>query len=362
MNHAGRLAALRESMDRTGLEALLISRPENRRYISGFKADDGALTESSGHLLITGEKALLLTDFRYQEEAEEEAPEFRVEVYSKGLARLLAELAGELSLKVLGFEEDYLIHKQVRILGQELEGLELRPTTDLVADLRIIKEPAEVEAIEASLALIEEVLDGLIGELAPGITEEAAAWRIVTGLKERGAGIAFEPIVASGPNGAKPHAVPGPRRIREGETIVMDVGALLDGYRSDITRTVWLGPFSDKFREVYSTVRRAQLAAVEGIEPGMSSVAADALAREVIQRAGYGPAFGHSLGHGVGLATHEPPNLSPLRPSVLEPGMIHTIEPGIYLPGWGGVRLEIMAHVTESGCRVLGNLDRFYTF
>ena len=362
MNYQGRLAALRESMDRAGLDALLISRPENRRYISGFKAEDGALTESSGHLLITPERALVLTDFRYQEEAEEEAAGFQVRVYTRGLDKLLAELAEELSLKVLGFEEDYLIHKQVRVLAEELKGLELRPTTDLVADLRIIKEPAEVASIEASLALIEEVLDGLIGGLHPGMTEEEAAWRIVSGLRERGAGIAFEPIVASGPNGAKPHAVPGPRKIREGETIVMDVGALLDGYRSDITRTAWLGPFSDKFREVYSTVREAQLRAIGGIRPGMSTKEADALAREVIEKAGYGRAFGHSLGHGVGLATHEPPGLSPLNPKHLLPGMVHTIEPGIYLPGWGGVRLEVMAEVTESGCRVLGGLDRFYGF
>ncbi len=362
MNYSGRLADLRESMRQAGLPALLISRPENRRYLSGFKADDGAFTESSGHLLITPERAFVLTDFRYQEEAAEEAPGYEVRVYNRGLDKLLAELAEEFSIKILGFEEDYLIYKQVRILSKTLGGLELKPTTDLVSDLRIIKEPAEVEAVEASLALIEEVLDALIEELRPGIAEEDAAWQIVAGLRERGAGIAFEPIVASGPNGAKPHAVPGPRKIREGETIVMDVGALLEGYRSDITRTVWLGPFSDKFRQVYSTVREAQLMAIEGIEPGMSTIQADALARDVIKKAGFGEAFGHSLGHGVGLATHEPPGLSPLKSVELRPGMVHTIEPGIYLPGWGGVRLEVMAVVTERGCRVLGNLNRFYSF
>ena len=363
MNYEGRLAALRKAMQDSGLPGLLVSRPENRRYLSGFKADDGALTESSGHLLITPDKALLLTDSRYSEEAAEEAPGFEVRVYKKGLDKLLAELAKELGLPTLGFEEDYLIFNQVKTLAKELEeGVELKATTDLVANLRIIKEPAEVEALEASLALIEEVLDGLIGDLRPGMTEDEGAWRIISGLRERGAGIAFEPIVASGPNGAKPHAVPGPRKIQEGETVVIDVGARLAGYRSDITRTVWLGPFSDKFKEVYSTVREAQMAAVEGIRPGMSTKEADSLARKVIDKAGYGEFFGHALGHGVGLATHEPPGLSPLKAVELKPGMVHTIEPGIYLPGWGGVRLEIMARVTESGCRVLGGLDRFYDF
>ena len=362
MNHPARLAALRRAMEKTGLEALLISRPENRRYVSGFKAEDGALTESSGYLLITPKEALVLTDFRYQEEAAEEASGFRVRVYNQGLGKLLAGLCGELGIKTLGFEEDYLLYHQFRTLAKDLPGLELKPTMDLVADLRIIKEPAEVEAIEASLALIEEVLDNLIDDLRPGMREDQAAWQIIAGLRERGAGIAFDPIVASGPNGAKPHAVPGSREIREGEPIVMDVGARLEGYCSDITRTVWLGPFSDKFKQVYSVVREAQLTAIQSIKPGMPAVQADALAREVIKKAGYGEAFGHSLGHGVGLATHEQPNVSPLRTTELRPGMIHTIEPGIYLPGWGGIRLEVMALVTDKGCRVLGGLDRFYTF
>ena len=362
MNHPARLAALRRAMAESGLDALLVSCPENRRYISGFKADDGALTESSGHLLITPDRAFVLTDFRYREEAEEEAAGFQVRVYSQGLDKLLLELSGETDLKVLGFEEDYLIHKHVRTLAESLEGLELRPTSGLTAELRIVKEPAEVAAVEDSLALIEEVLDRLIEDLRPGMSEDEAAWRIISGLRKRGAGTAFDPIVASGPNGAKPHAVPGSRKIREGETIVMDVGAKLEGYCSDITRTVWLGPFSDKFKEVYSVVREAQLRAIQGIKPGISTAEADALARQVIEKAGYGQAFGHSLGHGVGLATHEQPSLSPIRPTLLLPGMIHTIEPGIYLPGWGGIRLELMAVVTETGCRVLGNLDRFYPF
>jgi len=348
------------------LPAVLISQPENRRYLSGYKAEDGSLTESSGHLLLTPDRALLLTDFRYQEEAAQEADGFQVRVYKQGLDKLLAELAAELNINRLGFEAEFLTFAAVKRLEKALEGVELTPLTDLATNLRLIKEPAEVEAVEASLALMEEVLERLISRLEdPGakpLSEEAAAWRIVTWLKEKGAGIAFEPIVASGPNGAKPHAVPTDKKIVPGEPVVIDVGALLDGYRSDITRTIWLGPFSTKFKEVYAVVRRAQLAAMEGIRPGMSTVEADALAREVIREAGYGEFFGHSLGHGVGLATHEPPTVGPLKPSELKPGMVHTIEPGIYLPGWGGVRLEVMAQITGSGARILGGLGRFYEF
>ena len=353
-------------MAESDLPALLISQPENRRYLSGYKAEDGSLTESSGHLLITGDRALLLTDFRYQEEAAQEAAGFGIRVYKQGLDKLLAELAEELEFSRLGFEAEFLTFAVVGRLEKALKKVELSPQSDLATGLRLIKEPAEVEAMEVSLALMEEVLERLISELEEDAgeawTEEEAAWRIVAWLKEKGAGTAFEPIVASGPNGAKPHAVPTDKKIVPGEPLVIDVGALVDGYRSDITRTIWLGPYTDKFKEVYATVRRAQLAAMEGIRPGMSTVAADALAREVIKEAGYGEYFGHSLGHGVGLATHEPPTVGPLKPTELKPGMVHTIEPGIYLPGWGGVRLEVMALITETGARVLGGLGRFYDF
>ncbi|MBW1713945.1 MAG: aminopeptidase P family protein [Deltaproteobacteria bacterium] len=344
------------------LEALLVSRPENRRYLSGYEAEDAGLTESAGHLLISADKALVLTDFRYEEEAAEEAAGFEVKVYKEGLDKLLAGLVKDLGISRLGFEADYLTYSAVRKLVKALDKVKMVPTTELVSGLRVIKEPHEVQAIEVSLALIEEVMDRLIADLKPGQTERQAAWRIVTGLKEKGAEPAFETIVASGPNGAKPHAVPTERTMGQGEAIVIDAGARLKGYCSDITRTVCLGRPSRKFKEVYQTVRQAQLAAIEGLRPGMTSAQADSLAREVILRAGYGQNFGHSLGHGVGLAPHEAPSLSPLREDPLEPGMVHTIEPGIYLPGWGGVRLEVMALVTETGCRVLGALDRFYSF
>jgi Xaa-Pro aminopeptidase len=359
---AGRLALLQARLADEGVDALLVSRPENRRYLSGFQADDAALSESSGHLLVTAEKAFLLTDFRYQEEAAEEAPGFEVRVYPKGLADLLAEILPGEGIKRLGFESDYLVHDAVIRLTRALDGIEALPTLEIVSDLRAVKDDQEVEAIEASLAVIEEVVDGLMARLEPGMTEREAAWWVAESLWKRGADEAFETIIASGPNAAKPHARPSDRRLKEGETIIIDAGARLDGYCSDITRTAWLGPPSEKFKQVYAIVRRAQLAAIEGIRAGLAANRADALAREVIEAAGFGQAFGHSLGHGVGLAAHEAPSLSSLKATPLTAGNITTIEPGIYLPGWGGVRLEVMSLVTEDGCRVLGGLERFYNF
>lgn len=361
-----RLAALRARMVAEDLEALLISRPENRRYLSGFTADDDALTESSGSLLITAQEAFLLTDFRYQEAAAFEAPGFEVRVYTRGLDSLLTEMLAELGCQRLGFESDYLTYaivqriiKTLKKVGQEIKVL---PTIDLVAELRATKDEGEIEAIEASLSLIEAVLDALIGEIKPGASEQEAAWQVVEALHARGASPAFPPLVASGPNASKPHAVPTDRPIQAGEPIIIDVGAKREGYCSDITRTVCLGRAGAKFQEVYRIVRQAQLAALEGIKPGLKTDAADHLARRIIEEAGFGQAFGHSLGHGVGLAVHETPALSPLKSTVLAPGMVTTIEPAIYLPGWGGVRLEVMLLITETGAKRLGALNRFYDY
>lgn len=364
MNHTARVEALRAKMAKEKLPALLISQPENRRYLSGYTAEDGALTESSGHLLITEQEAFLLTDFRFKEEAAEEAPDFETKIYTKGLVELLTQLLGEMKVEKLGFEADFLTYNTVQAMTKVLYQAKVKvaPTTGLTAKLRLIKEPEEVEEVKAALALIESVMNDLFESIVPGMTEQEGAWKVYSALKAAGSEPAFEPIVAAGENGAKPHAVPTDRKIRERETIVIDIGARINGYRSDITRTMWLGEPTAKFKEVYSTVRAAQLAAINGILPGMSTIEADSLARKVIEEAGYGEFFGHSLGHGVGLATHEDPPVGPVREAKLLPGIIHTIEPGIYLPGWGGVRLEVMGLITEEKVEVLGELDRFYKF
>lgn len=359
-----RLERLRAMLKRRKLDGLLVTHPANRRYLSGFLPGDGQFGESSGALLITQTDALLLTDFRYALSAAGQSPFFTPVIYRRGLAPELKEIAQARRLKKIAFETDALLVSQQMRLADVLAGLELTPTCDLVAGLRLVKHLDETAAIVKSLHLMEGVLDAVLGQDLVGRTEREVARSILRGIEEAGGdGPSFEPIVASGPNAAEPHAEPGGRVIAAGDTVILDVGAKLDGYCSDITRTVVAGGLAaapDGFAAVYGAVRRALEAALAGIRPGMSGKQADALGRGVIEAAGHGEHFGHSLGHGVGLLTHEDPHLSPVSAETLSAGMVFTIEPGIYLPGWGGVRLEQMALLTPAGCRLLNALDRFY--
>jgi Xaa-Pro aminopeptidase len=356
----GRLAALRDLLSDNKLEALLVSGPENRRYLSGFTARDELLTETSGWLFITLNEAFLLTDFRYQEWAAQEAPAFEVKLYKESLGSILADLLSSQKISRLGFETAYLSFRNYQRLvgtvsgaGWQVEWLALE---GLVEELREVKSSDEVAAVEAALRLTETVFEEVAGALTPGLTERQVAWEIERRLKEYGSdGLAFPPIVAAGMNSARPHHQPSDYAIQAGEPIIIDMGGRKEGYCADFTRTLVLGEPDARFREIYLLVRRAQAGAEGAIKAGMNSLDADALAREIITEAGYGEAFGHSLGHGVGLAVHEAPSLSPHkeRATVLKAGSITTVEPGIYLPGWGGVRLEDMVLILPSHAEVL---------
>lgn len=358
-----RLSKLRALMARQGLDAMLITLPANRRYLSGFSPDDTQLGESSGALLIAPAAAVLLTDFRYRLTAQAQAPCFEVVVYSRGLAHSLGVLLNELRVKRLGFESEALLFGQHQRLSEALPGVSWQPTLGFVSELRKFKDASEIKATEASLALMEAVLAQVMAGPLVGRSEREVALEIVRRIEDAGGeGPAFPPIVASGPNAAEPHAEPGPRVIAHGETVLFDVGAKVDGYCSDISRTIVAGGRAaddEQFRRVYATVRQAQLEALDGILPGMLGHEADAIARRIIDRAGFKGKFGHSLGHGVGLATHEAPSLGPNSDDMLEEGMVFTIEPGIYLSGWGGVRLEVMAVMEATGCRLLGASEGF---
>lgn len=359
-----RLAALRGMLKKQGLDGLLVTLPANRRYLSGFTADDGQWGESSGALLISQNAALLLTDFRYELTARAQAPYFETLIYQQGLANLLGMIAPELGVKALGYESEAMLEMWRQRLEQNLPGVEMHPTLGLVSELRVVKKSAEIAALTASLALMEKVLEQTLAGEIVGKREREVALSIARAVEDAGAeGVSFPPTVASGPNGAEPHAESGSRIIERGDPVVFDVGAKLGGYCSDISRTVVAGGLEaadGRFAEVYGLTRRAQLKAMAEIMPGMLGEEADAIAREVIEEGGFGPRFGHSLGHGVGLATHEAPRVGPRADDELQPGMVFTIEPGIYLPGWGGVRLEDMVLLTEEGCVRLGSLDRFY--
>ena len=345
------------------MDALLISGPENRRYLSAFTAAD----LEWGMLLLTPENAWLITDFRYQIWARQEAQGYEVLVYPVSLADTLANLLRHARVQRLGFEAAHLSFRQYQRLTKAAADaglkVEWRPMENVVETLRQVKTPEELARMRRALELTEMVLQQVAAELFPGMTERAVAWEIEKRLREGGAeGVAFPPIVAAGPNSACPHHHPGDYPLKKGEPIIIDLGARVDGYCADLTRTFILGEADEQFRKIYSLVRRAQERAEQELQAGLESLAGDALAREVIAAAGYGEAFGHSLGHGVGLAVHEAPSLSPVkeRSTVLPAGCVVTVEPGIYLAGWGGVRLEDMVLLKTEGAEVLNKYVDFY--
>ena len=362
-----RLNILRKKLTDKTPDMLWIVQPENRRYLSGFKASDTQLNESSGSLFITGRKAVLITDSRYTVSAEHETHDFRI-VTQKGTFQ--DELIRQVEVtrgKFLGFEEDHVtwkLHKQVSSkLKKSQVHAQMKPLNGLIEKMREIKDESEISLMKKASDMMSKVLDRVLETLAPGQTEKEIARRIENYSFEAGAeDMAFESIIASGPNAALPHAVPTERKIRKRDHIIFDIGLKVDGYCCDMTRTVFMGKPDSKIKEIYKIVREAQLAALEYVRPGEISTKPDSIARDIIGKAGYGEYFGHSLGHGVGLATHEAPRLSPRDPVPLKEGMIVTVEPGIYLPGKGGVRLEEMVAISNKGPRILTKNDRYYDF
>ncbi len=362
---SARLQRFRKLMEEESIDAYLVATPENRYYLSGYEAEDLHPAESSGYLLITGSSQFLLTDFRYQEAAKAEAPDFDLVIYSEGLPQALPDLFSTYGVKRLGIEKDYLSYRkylEVRdALAASRPGAEIATPEDPAEKLRVIKEPLEIDRIKASLALTEKALGEVWEMVKPGLTEKELAWEIERRIREGGGeAVSFPPIVAAGPNGALPHAVPTDRRVASGDPVIFDLGSKLHHYCSDMTRTYVAGTPDQKLQEIYRIVREAQLAAQEALRAGKDSVEIDGAARDLIHRAGYGEYFGHGLGHGVGLAVHEKPGLRKRNATVLEENMVVTIEPGIYLPGYGGVRLENMARITREGCEILNRQDLFY--
>ncbi len=354
---------LKKNLQNRKLDALLVSQPDNRRYLSGFKAGDMNIAESSGALLVARRgQPLLLTDFRYQLEAEAEAVGFEVLVYKRGMLDLLKGVLSDRGIKRLAFESHYFLHRTAGKLEEMTRKIGVEPvaTSGLIERLRLCKSSVEIDRIRASVLLNEQVFQEVFRELKPGMTERQVAIKIETLMREKGAaGPSFESIVAGGPNGARPHAVPGDRPLKKGEPIVIDMGLVLAGYCSDMTRTVVLGEPDAKTRKIFRLVRQAQKAGIKAVRAGVTGAEVDRAARQIIEQAGYGAQFGHGLGHGVGLAVHEGPAFSSRYKKKLRAGMVVTVEPGIYLPDWGGVRLENMVVVTEQGCEVLNTDTTF---
>ncbi|CAG34855.1 M24 family metallopeptidase [Desulfotalea psychrophila] len=363
MNYAKRIKKIQKTLSRKNLDALLVSQPENRRYLSGYTGGDHGIGETSGVLIIPAKgKVHLLTDFRYQLQAEQDASWTKVLIYTKGLIPLLLKLLPELGIKTLAFESDYTLHSFAKSLREKLGtvGVTTTPSLNLIEKMRLIKDEDEIDAIRRSVLLNEAVFQEVYADLKPGITETELAIKIEATMRRRGAERpSFDTIVASGKNSALPHAVPGMDKIRKESPLTIDMGLILDGYCSDMTRTFVLGKPGKKYLKYHRLVRRAQLAGMKAVRAGVTGQEVDAVARKIISDAGYGEYFGHSLGHGVGLAVHENPRLSFSNNKKLREGMIVTVEPGIYIPGWGGIRLENMVVVRKDGCE---NLNQDTTF
>ncbi len=340
MSH--RLEGLRRRLIEEGLDAILISQGENRRYLSGF-------TGSAGFLLISQKGAVLATDFRYIEQAKAQAPGFEV-FHARGeLSDWFAELVSSIDVKRVGFESNDMSVAAYRKLVTNLDKREMVPTEGIVESLRAVKDEEELGLIRRAVDISDAVFEEVMPTLAPGMTEQEAAWMLERSMREKGSdSVPFDIIVASGPNAALPHHRPSDRVLHEGEPIVIDMGARVGGYCSDLSRTVCLGKGDDRFAKIYDLVLGAQLTAIVTIEAGMSGDSADGMARTVIEQGGHGEGFGHGLGHGVGLAPHELPRLGRGAPDVLQDGMVFTVEPGVYVSGWGGVRIEDVV-VLEGG-------------
>jgi len=359
MNRKARVEKLRRMLNEQGLDGILITQPRNSLYLSGF-GPSVQPDEIAGALLITEDDSILMTSFIYLEQAEREAPAFRlfkVERGDEGMVKALSGLLEEMGAKRVGFEAEHLTFARYQKWASI--AAELVATSGLVEEIRAIKDQEEIEAIRRAVALADETSAYLREYIRPGLTEREVAWEAEVYMRQRGAEkIAFDLIVAGGPNGALPHATTTERALREGEPIVIDIGARVESYHSDLTRTIYLGEPDARFQEVYTLVRRAQESALGGIRAGMKGKEADGLARQVIEEAGYGEYFGHGLGHGVGLAVHEKPRVTQTSEEELQPGMTLTVEPGIYIPGWGGVRIEDLVVIGEEGVEVLSKASK----
>ena len=352
-----RLGQLVERLPGKELDAILISAPENRQYLSGF-------TGSAGYLFIAKGKAVLLTDSRYTEQATHQAPDFQV-VQVRGVWDWLLELLKESGVQRLGFEsQDMTVATYNRLLDalkedKDLEKVSLVAASGLAEEQRITKDKGELALLQRAIDASDRAMEAVCPTIREGMTEREVAWRMEMAMREFGAdGTSFDTIVAAGPNGAMAHHMPSDKSISKGEPIVIDMGARVDGYCSDITRTVVVGETDDTFRKVYDIVLGAQLTAINTVRPGMSGGECDELSRGVIAEAGYGDNFGHSLGHGVGLAVHENPRVAPKSTDALEPDMVFTVEPGIYITGWGGIRIEDIVVLGENGATPLSKASK----
>ena len=342
-----RLAILREKMIEKDLDGLLITSPFNRRYVSGF-------TGSAGYLLITLKQALLITDFRYIDQASEQAPMFSVIKHPFSILEEVGKQITDLQLENVGFEKlhvTFALYEGLKKCAQTVEWVGIEA---IIEEMRMVKTEEELQTIKAACQIADQTFEHILTYIRAGVKERDIALELEYYMRKQGASSSsFDIIVASGIRSALPHGVASEKVIRSGEFVTLDFGAYYQGYVSDITRTVAVGEPADRLKEIYQIVLDAQVYGVTHLKPGMSGKQADALTRDIIEQAGYGGNFGHSTGHGIGLEVHEGPGLSSKSDLILRQGMVVTVEPGIYVSQLGGVRIEDDVVITQSGCDIL---------
>ena len=346
MDHRGRQARLQKEIERRKVDSLLVTDLTNIRYLCGFTGSAGALAYAHG-------KFAFFTDGRYTEQARQEVAGARVVISKKPALAAAAEWIAGAGVRRLGVEAEHMSLSARASVGKTVKA-SLKPTTGLVECLRMIKEPAELECIRRAVQLGSSLFDTVVQAVRPGVNEASVAADLEYAARKAGAeGMSFESIVAAGPHSALPHWRASSQPIPNTGFVVLDFGVILSGYCSDMTRTVWVGKADPAARDLYQAVLEAQIAGLEAVRPGTTTGEVDRAARSVLQRAKLARFFTHSTGHGVGLEIHEAPRLARGQTEVLRPGMVVTIEPGAYIPGKGGVRIEDMVAVTEDGHQVL---------
>ncbi|MDA8096036.1 MAG: Xaa-Pro peptidase family protein [Clostridia bacterium] len=352
-----RLKRVRQAIKEAGVDAVLVSSPENRRYLSGF-------TGTSGVLLISAEENRLLTDFRYVEQAGRECAGFEIVRVEKTWVQTLRDIIAFRSYPRIGFEGSHLTYHLYSTLAEALAPVQLEDIKSGLDRLRAVKDNEEIKLIHRGVLMVDEAFAQLRETIRPGVVERDFSLALEAFLRQRGGErMSFDTIVASGTRAALPHGVASDKAIESGDLVVLDCGVVYGGYASDFTRTILVEAEPATWQEeIYRVVLAAQQAGIDKVRPGVRAAEVDAAARGVIEDAGYGEYFGHGTGHGVGLNVHEAPHLSASSEEVLEAGMVVTVEPGIYLPGKGGVRIEDVVVVRDDGPEVLTTTPKNYLF
>ncbi|HQA08271.1 MAG TPA: Xaa-Pro peptidase family protein [Syntrophomonadaceae bacterium] len=341
-----RITRLRQSLEKLKLDGIIIDRRENIYYLSGFTGGADA------RLLVTDQETLLFTDSRYTEQAARESPEWTLIEEKPPLGQALKERVRRLEKVGL---EDTVSYRLFRELREEMDET-IIPVSDVVEELRVIKEPEELENLRKAAAIGSEVFSDLLLQLQAGMTERSVACLIISALRQRGAEKeSFDPIAVSGPNASLPHGMPGDRVLQKGDMLTLDYGGFYQGYAGDMTRTVAIGEAGPRLRDLYAKLLEAQQYGVEQVRAGLKCSDLDRLVRERLREYDLDQFFAHSTGHGIGLEIHESPSVSSRSQWILQEGMVITIEPGVYIPGWGGIRIEDSVIVKNYGCEVITN-------